>query len=131
MMENKKFGASGTKIVIEEYLTGPEVTVLAFTDGKTLVPMVSSHDHKRAYDNDEGPNTGGMGAFSPSPVYSEEVAEICMRDIFMPTLEALNKEGIVYKGVIYFGLMITKDGPKVIEYNARFGDPEAQCSCQT
>lgn len=127
MMENKKFGASGTKIVIEEYLTGPEVTVLAFTDGKTLVPMVSSQDHKRAYDNDEGPNTGGMGAFSPSPVYSEEVAEICMRDIFMPTLEALNKEGIVYKGVIYFGLMITKDGPKVIEYNARFGDPEAQC----
>ena len=127
MIDDKKFGTSGSRVVIEEYLTGPEVTVLAFTDGNTICPMVSSQDHKRAYDNDEGPNTGGMGAFSPSPIYTEEIADLCMENIFIPTIQALKQEGVVYKGVIYFGLMITEEGPKVIEYNARFGDPEAQC----
>lgn len=127
MIDEKKFGASGASVVIEEFMTGPEVTVLAFTDGKTIVPMVSSQDHKRAYDNDEGPNTGGMGAFSPSKNYTDEIADICMETIFKPTLAALQSEGIVYKGVIYFGLMLTPEGPRVVEYNARFGDPEAQC----
>ena len=127
MMENSKFGASGSNIVIEEFMTGPEVTVLAFTDGKTLCPMPSSQDHKRAFDNDQGLNTGGMGAFSPSKNYTPDIADVCMKTIFMPTIEALAKEGIKYKGVIYFGLMLTPNGPKVVEYNSRFGDPETQC----
>ena len=126
MMADKKFGESGSRIVIEECLSGPEVTVLAFTDGKTIVPMLSSQDHKRAYDNDLGPNTGGMGAFCPSPNYTPEIAEICMETIFRPTIDAMNSEGRPFKGVIYFGLMLTPAGPKVIEYNARFGDPETQ-----
>ncbi|MFO7637043.1 MAG: phosphoribosylamine--glycine ligase [Clostridia bacterium] len=126
MMLDKKFGESGDSIIIEEFMEGREVTVLAFTDGKTVLPMVSSQDHKRAYDNDEGPNTGGMGAFSPSLLYTPEVAEVCMEKIFRPTIKALQKEGILFKGVLYFGLMLTPDGPKVVEYNARFGDPEAQ-----
>lgn len=126
MMEEKAFGEAGNKVVIEEFLTGQEVTVLAFTDGKTVKPMVSAQDHKRVFDNDEGPNTGGMGAFSPSRIYTPEVEKICMEKIFMPTIEAMNKEGRKFKGVLYFGLMVTKDGPKVVEYNARFGDPEAQ-----
>ena len=107
-------------------MVGPEVTVLAFTDGRTVVPMLSSQDHKRAYDDDQGPNTGGMGAFCPSPKYTPEIAETCMKTIFRPTIDALAKEGRPFKGVIYFGLMLTKDGPKVVEYNARFGDPETQ-----
>lgn len=127
MMENSKFGASGSNIVIEEFMTGPEVTVLAFTDGKTLCPMPSSQDHKRAFDNDEGLNTGGMGAFSPSKNYTPDIADVCMKTIFMPTIQALAEEGIKYKGVIYFGLMLTPSGPKVVEYNSRFGDPETQC----
>ncbi len=126
MMEDKKFGASGSTVVIEECMVGPEVTVLAFTDGKTIVPMLSSQDHKRAYDNDEGPNTGGMGAFCPSPKYTPEIADFCMEKIFRPTIDALAAEGRPFKGVIYFGLMLTADGPKVVEYNARFGDPETQ-----
>jgi len=126
MMEDKVFGNSGNNIVIEEFLTGTEVTVLAFTDGSVVVPMVSSQDHKRVYDNDEGPNTGGMGAFSPSRIYTPQLAEFCMETIFQPTVEAMNNENSTFKGVIYFQLMITPDGPKVIEYNARFGDPEAQ-----
>ncbi len=126
MMQDKKFGASGSRIVIEEFMTGPEVTVLAFTDGKTIVPMLSSQDHKRAYDNDQGLNTGGMGAFCPSPKYTPEIAEICMRTIFRPTIDAMNAEGRPFKGVIYFGLMLTPKGPRVVEYNARFGDPETQ-----
>jgi len=126
IMDDRQFGDSGNRIVIEEYLVGREVTVLAFTDGRTVVPMVSSQDHKRAYDNDEGLNTGGMGAISPSRIYTKELADICMHSIFRPTIEAMMKEGRKFKGVIYFELMITKDGPKVIEYNARFGDPEAQ-----
>jgi len=126
MFLDKKFGASGTTVVIEECLTGPEVSVLAFCDGKTVCPMVSAQDHKRAFDNDEGPNTGGMGTFSPSRVYTDEIAELCMETIFKPTVAALNGEGVVFKGIIYFGLMLTPNGPKVIEYNARFGDPEAQ-----
>lgn len=126
MMRDKIFGNSGNRIVIEEFLTGREVTVLAFTDGKTIVPMVSSQDHKRALDNDEGLNTGGMGAFSPSRIYTPELAERCRKEIFEPTIKALGKEGRKFKGVLYFGLMITKDGPKVLEYNARFGDPETQ-----
>ncbi len=126
MMENKKFGDSGSRVVVEEFLTGPEVSVLAFTDGKTVVPMVSAQDHKRAYDNDEGLNTGGMGTFSPSRLYNAEKAEECMKNIFIPTIEAMNKEGRTFKGVIYFGLMMTDKGVKVIEYNARFGDPETQ-----
>lgn len=126
IMEDKQFGDSGKNIVIEEFLTGPEVSVLAFTDGKCVKPMVSSKDHKRAYDNDEGLNTGGMGTISPNPHYTDEIAEKCMETIFKPTIEAMNKEGRTFKGCLYFGLMITPDGPKVIEYNARFGDPEAQ-----
>ena len=126
IMEDKQFGDSGNNIVIEEFLTGPEVSVLAFTDGKCVKPMVSSKDHKRAYDNDEGLNTGGMGTVSPNPYYTDELADECMRTIFLPTIEAMNKEGRTFKGCLYFGLMMTPKGPKVIEYNARFGDPEAQ-----
>ena len=126
IMTDKKFGASGNRIVVEEYLEGPEVSVLAFTDGKTLVPMVSSMDHKRALDNDMGLNTGGMGTVAPNPYYTEKIAEECMKTIFIPTIEAMKKEGREFRGCLYFGLMITKDGPKVIEYNCRFGDPETQ-----
>ena len=126
IMEDKKFGDSGNRVVIEEFLTGPEVSVLAFTDGKTVKPMVSAQDHKRAYDNDEGLNTGGMGTFSPSRLYDEDKAEECMKNIFLPTIEAMNKEGRTFKGVLYFGLMMTRSGVKVIEYNCRFGDPETQ-----
>lgn len=125
-MEDKVFGASGDKIVVEEFLTGPEVSVLSFTDGKTIVPMVSSMDHKRALDGDKGPNTGGMGTIAPNPYYTEDIAKICMETIFKPTIEALNKEGRPFSGCLYFGLMLTADGPKVIEYNCRFGDPETQ-----
>ncbi|MFR7820114.1 phosphoribosylamine--glycine ligase [Candidatus Pseudoruminococcus sp.] len=126
IMEDKKFGESGNNVVIEEFLTGPEVSVLAFTDGKTLKPMISSMDHKRALDGDKGLNTGGMGTISPNPYYTDDIAEVCMKTIFMPTVEAMNKEGRPFKGCLYFGLMLTPDGPKVIEYNSRFGDPEAQ-----
>ncbi len=126
MMNDKLFGNAGNKVVIEEFIEGPEVSILAFTDGKTVVPMVSSQDHKRAFDNDQGPNTGGMGTFSPSPLYDAKLADYCMKEIFVPTIEAMNKEGRKFKGVLYFGLMLTKDGPKVLEYNARFGDPETQ-----
>ena len=126
IMEEKKFGASGDQIVIEEFLEGPEVSVLSFTDGKVVVPMISSMDHKRINDNDEGLNTGGMGTIAPNPYYTDEVAAECMEKIFKPTIEAMNKEGRTFKGCLYFGLMITKDGPKVIEYNCRFGDPETQ-----
>lgn len=126
IMDDKKFGDAGQRIVVEEFMTGPEVSVLAFTDGKTIVPMVSSQDHKRAFDNDEGLNTGGMGAFSPSRVYTNELQEECMRTIFLPTIKAMKIEGRPFKGVLYFGLMLTPDGPKVLEYNARFGDPETQ-----
>ena len=125
-MSNHQFGASGDHIVIEEFLEGPEVSVLAFTDGKTLKPMVSSMDHKRALDNDEGLNTGGMGTIAPNPYYTKEIAKVCMEKIFLPTIEAMNKEERTFKGCLYFGLMLTKDGPKVIEYNCRFGDPETQ-----
>lgn len=121
-----KFGKAGSRVVIEECLTGPEVTVLAFTDGKTMLPMASSQDHKRAYDNDEGLNTGGMGTFSPSRIYTPEMEAWCMEHIYRPTMDALNREDRTFRGVIYFGLMITPEGPKVIEYNARFGDPETQ-----
>ena len=126
MMADKIFGKSGEHIVIEEFLTGPEVSVLAFTDGKTVKPMVSSMDHKRAGDNDTGLNTGGMGTVAPNPYYTPEVAERCMKEIFLPTIDAMNAEGRSFKGCLYFGLMITADGPKVIEYNCRFGDPETQ-----
>lgn len=126
IMMEKKFGASGSSIVIEEYLKGPEVTVLAFTDGKTLVPMVSSMDHKRISDGNTGPNTGGMGVIAPSHHYTEEIAAVCEETIFLPTISAMREEGCPFKGCLYFGLMITPDGPKVIEYNARFGDPETQ-----
>lgn len=126
MMLDGKFGASGANVVIEEFMTGPEVTVLCFTDGKTIAPMLSSQDHKRAYDNDDGPNTGGMGAICPTPNYTSEVAAECMEKIFRPTIQAMNAEGRTFKGVIYFGLMITPNGPKVVEYNSRFGDPETQ-----
>lgn len=126
IMEDKKFGDSGNNIVIEEFLEGPEVSVLSFSDGKVVKPMVSSMDHKRAKDGDQGLNTGGMGTVAPNPYYTEEVAERCMKEIFLPTIEAMNKEGRTFKGCLYFGLMITKDGPKVIEYNCRFGDPETQ-----
>ena len=126
IMEDKVFGAAGGKVVIEEFLTGPEISVLAFTDGKTLKPMVSAQDHKRALDNDKGLNTGGMGTFSPSRIYDEALAEECMKNIFLPTMDAMNKEGRTFKGVLYFGLMKTPDGVKVIEYNCRFGDPETQ-----
>lgn len=126
MMQDKIFGESGSSIVIEEFLTGPEVSVLSFTDGKTLVPMVSSMDHKRAKDGDKGLNTGGMGTIAPNPVYTKDIAERCMKEIFIPTINAMNAEGRTFKGCLYFGLMITENGPKVIEYNCRFGDPETQ-----
>ena len=126
IMDNKQFGKSGDNIVIEEFLTGPEVSVLAFTDGKTVVPMVSSMDHKRAGDNDTGLNTGGMGTIAPNPYYTESIAKECMEKIFLPTINAMNTEGRTFKGCLYFGLMLTENGPKVIEYNCRFGDPETQ-----
>ncbi len=126
IMVDKKFGKSGNTVVIEEFLTGPEVSVLSFCDGKTVVPMVSAQDHKRAFDNDEGLNTGGMGTFSPSRIYTKEINDECMEKIFKPTVAALANEGRPFVGVLYFGLMLTKDGMKVIEYNARFGDPETQ-----
>ena len=126
IMQDRVFGDSGSNIVIEEFLTGPEVSVLSFTDGKTLVPMVSSMDHKRAGDGDTGLNTGGMGTVAPNPYYTSEIADICMKTIFLPTIEAMRKEGRAFKGCLYFGLMLTPDGPKVIEYNCRFGDPETQ-----
>ncbi|MCI2105638.1 MAG: phosphoribosylamine--glycine ligase [Intestinimonas sp.] len=126
MMEDGRFGPAGAHVVIEECMTGPEVTVLAFADGKHLVPMPCSRDHKRIYDGDRGPNTGGMGAISPAPGYTPEIAARCQKEIFLPTMEALNAEGRPFQGVIYFGLMLTSDGPKVVEYNARFGDPECQ-----
>lgn len=126
IMEDKVFGKSGEKIVIEEFLTGPEVSVLSFTDGETVVPMVSSMDHKRALDGDKGLNTGGMGTIAPNPYYTPEVAKQCMKKIFLPTVNAMNAEGRTFKGCLYFGLMLTVDGPKVIEYNCRFGDPETQ-----
>lgn len=126
MMRDEKFGASGKRIIIEEFLTGPEVSVLSFTDGNAVVPMISSQDHKRALDGDRGLNTGGMGVVAPNPYYTEEIAEECMNRIFLPTIRAMKEEGRTFKGCLYFGLMITADGPKVIEYNCRFGDPEAQ-----
>ena len=126
MMANAKFGKSGSTVVIEEFLTGPEVSVLAFTDGKVVRPMVSSMDHKRAGDNDTGLNTGGMGTIAPNPYYTGEIAKQCMKEIFLPTIRAMKKEGRTFKGCLYFGLMITPNGPKVIEYNCRFGDPETQ-----
>ena len=126
MMADGAFGESGRRVVIEEFLTGPEVTVLAFADGKSIRPMISSMDHKRALDGDRGPNTGGMGVIAPNPFYTQEIAQRAMEEIFLPTIEAMNKEGRPFKGCLYFGLMLTKNGPKVIEYNARFGDPEAQ-----
>lgn len=126
MMANAKFGKSGSTVVIEEFLTGPEVSVLAFTDGKTVKPMVSSMDHKRAGDNDTGLNTGGMGTIAPNPYYTEEIAQRCMEEIFLPTISAMNAEGRTFRGCLYFGLMLTPNGPKVIEYNCRFGDPETQ-----
>ena len=126
IMEDKMFGESGSHVVIEEFLEGPEVSVLSFTDGKTVVPMVSSMDHKRAGNNDTGLNTGGMGTVAPNPYYTPEIAQRCMKEIFLPTVDAMNKEGRTFKGCLYFGLMITKDGPKVREYNCRFGDPETQ-----
>ena len=126
IMEDKKFGASGNRIVVEEFLTGPEVSVLSFTDGESIVPMVSSMDHKRALDGDEGLNTGGMGTVAPNPYYTPEIADECMKKIFLPTVRAMNSEGRKFKGCLYFGLMLTPNGPKVIEYNCRFGDPETQ-----
>jgi len=130
IMVEKKFGDSGCNLVIEEFLTGPEVTVLAFTDGKTIVPMVSSMDHKRAYDGNIGPNTGGMGVIAPNPHYTREIADICEKTIFTPTIRAMREEGCPFKGCLYFGLMLTPSGPMVIEYNCRFGDPEAQAVLQ-
>ena len=126
MMKDKVFGASGSRIVVEEFLTGPEVSVLSFTDGETIVPMISSMDHKRAGEGDTGLNTGGMGTIAPNPYYTKEIADECMRTIFLPTIKAMNAEGRTFKGCLYFGLMLTSDGPKVIEYNCRFGDPETQ-----
>ena len=126
MMEEKQFGESGSRVVIEEFLTGPEVSVLAFTDGNVVCPMVSSMDHKRAHDNDEGLNTGGMGTVAPNPYYTEQIAQECMETIFLPTMRAMNAEGRTFRGCLYFGLMLTPNGPKVIEYNCRFGDPETQ-----
>ncbi|MEE0981859.1 MAG: phosphoribosylamine--glycine ligase, partial [Acutalibacteraceae bacterium] len=126
MMEDKVFGDSGSNVVVEEFLTGPEVSVLAFTDGNVVKPMISSMDHKRAFDNDEGLNTGGMGTVAPNPYYTDAVAEECMEKIFLPTIRAMKAEGREFRGCLYFGLMITPDGPKVIEYNCRFGDPETQ-----
>ena len=126
IMKDKIFGESGDKVVIEEFLEGPEVTVLSFTDGRCVRPMLSSMDHKRIFDGDKGPNTGGMGVIAPNPHYTKEIAEQCMREIFIPTIEAMNAEGRTFKGCLYFGLMLTSKGPKVIEYNCRFGDPETQ-----
>ncbi len=126
MMEEKQFGESGSRVVIEEFLTGPEVSVLAFTDGNVVRPMVSSMDHKRALDNDEGLNTGGMGTVAPNPYYTDDIAKVCMETIFLPTVNAMNAEGRTFRGCLYFGLMLTPNGPKVIEYNCRFGDPETQ-----
>ena len=126
MMEDKVFGESGSRVVVEEFLTGPEVSVLAFTDGKTVKPMVSSMDHKRAKDGDQGLNTGGMGTIAPNPYYTADIAEECMKTIFLPTIDAMNAEGRTFRGCLYFGLMLTERGPKVIEYNCRFGDPETQ-----
>ena len=126
MMANAKFGKSGSTVVIEEFLEGPEVSVLAFTDGKVVRPMVSSMDHKRAGDNDTGLNTGGMGTIAPNPCYTEEIAKVCMETIFKPTIRAMKKEKRTFQGCLYFGLMLTPNGPKVIEYNCRFGDPETQ-----
>ena len=126
IMNEKIFGKSGDQVIVEEFLQGPEVSVLSFTDGETLVPMVTSMDHKRAYDGDEGPNTGGMGAVAPNPYYTKEVAQRCMEEIFLPTIRAMKQEGRPFQGCLYFGLMLTEDGPKVIEYNCRFGDPETQ-----
>ncbi len=126
IMEDKVFGASGNNIVVEEFLEGPEVSVLSFTDGETVVPMISSMDHKRALDGDKGLNTGGMGTVAPNPYYTEDVAKTCMETIFLPTIKGMKEEGRTFKGCLYFGLMITKNGPKVIEYNCRFGDPETQ-----
>ena len=126
MMANAKFGASGSTVVIEEFLTGPEVSVLAFTDGRVIRPMVSSMDHKRSGDGDTGLNTGGMGTIAPNPYYTPEIAERCRKEIFLPTIRAMKKEGRTFRGCLYFGLMLTPDGPKVIEYNCRFGDPETQ-----
>ena len=126
MMQDHKFGSAGNTVVIEEFLEGPEVSVLSFCDGKTIIPMVSAQDHKRAYDNDEGLNTGGMGTFSPSKFYTKQMSEDCMKTIFQPTVDAMIKENRPFVGIIYFGLMYTKKGMKVIEYNARFGDPETQ-----
>ena len=126
IMGERIFGESGAKVVIEEFLEGPEVSVLSFTDGNVVVPMISSMDHKRALDGDEGPNTGGMGTIAPNPFYTPEVAGRCMKEIFLPTIRAMKAEGRTFRGCLYFGLMLTKDGPKVIEYNCRFGDPETQ-----
>ena len=126
IMREKKFGESGSSVVIEEFLTGPEVSVLAFTDGKTVKPMISSMDHKRAFDGNTGPNTGGMGVIAPNPHYSEKIAAVCEETIFIPTIRAMEKENCPFKGCLYFGLMLTENGPKVIEYNCRFGDPETQ-----
>jgi phosphoribosylamine--glycine ligase len=126
MMEDRVFGESGSRVLIEEYLTGPEVSVLAFADGKTVKPMVSSMDHKRALDGDNGPNTGGMGTIAPNPHYTDEAAALCMNTVYIPTIRAMAAEGRPFKGCLYFGLMLTPNGPKVIEYNCRFGDPEAQ-----
>lgn len=126
MMVDKVFGQAGSQVVLEEFLTGPEVSILAFTDGITVIPMVSSQDHKRAYDGDRGPNTGGMGTFSPSRVYTSDIAGIVEKTIFKPTVDAMNQEGRPFKGILFFGLMLTQEGPKVLEYNARFGDPETQ-----
>ena len=126
MMEGGKFGRSGARVLIEECMVGREVTVLCFCDGKTIRPMPASQDHKRVFDGDKGPNTGGMGAFAPSPLYTEEIAERTEKEILIPTMNAMNSEGFTFKGVLYVGLMLTKDGPKVVEYNARFGDPETQ-----
>ena len=126
IMQERVFGDAGDKVIIEEFLEGEEVSILAFTDGETVIPMVSAQDHKRIFDKDEGPNTGGMGAYSPAPVYTPELAEIALRDILIPTVKGMAQEGRTYSGVIYAGLMVTRDGPKVLEYNARFGDPETQ-----
>lgn len=126
IMEEGKFGAAGKRIVVEEFLTGPEVSILAFTDGRTIKPMVSVQDHKRVFDNDQGPNTGGMGTFTPSRHYTEAIARECTEKIFKPTIRAMNQEGRKFKGVLFFGLMLTEKGPRVLEYNARFGDPETQ-----
>lgn len=126
LMEDKIFKGSGDRVIIEEYMKGPEVSILAFTDGKTIVPMVSAKDHKRVFDGDMGPNTGGMGTISPNPYYTETIDRICMEKIYKPTIEALNREGRPFRGVLFFGLMLTDGGPKVLEYNCRFGDPETQ-----